>query len=71
MSGSWKYILTLFAAVIAIYVVAKIAIALVVSAIGHILALLVPIAIVVGVAYVLYSLITRKALGGGSRRSLP
>lgn len=63
MSGSLKLGLILVFGVIAITVVIKVAQAL--------LGLLLPIAIVGGVGLILYSVISRKALGGSRRNFLP
>jgi uncharacterized membrane protein HdeD (DUF308 family) len=66
MSGSWKLALTLFAVV----VIGFFAIKIVISTTLALVSLLLPLAIVGGVAYLLYSMISRKPLGGG-RRTLP
>ncbi len=66
MSGSIRLAVILLASVFAAYFVFKIVTALV----FHLLSLLIPIAIIGGVAYVLYMVISRKSLTGG-RRLLP
>jgi hypothetical protein len=67
MSGSWKYLLMLLVAVFAGYFVLK----LVVGILAQVLSLLLPVLVIGGIAYILYSIINRKALGSGSRRTLP
>lgn len=66
MSGSWKYLFMVLGAVLAAYFAVKIALGILMS----LLPLLVGILVVAGVAYALFQVINRKALGG-SRRTLP
>lgn len=68
-SGNWKLALTLFVVVVVAYYAVKIALGVFAAVMG-LLTLLVPFAIVAVVAYVLYSIISKKPLGGG-RRTLP
>lgn len=63
MSGSLKLGLILVFGTIAAVLVIKIA--------SGLLGLLMPIAIVGGIGLILYSLISRKALGGSRRNYLP
>lgn len=63
MSGSLKLGIMLIVGVLAL--------SLVVSIFGRLLSLIVPLAIVAGVGLILYSLISKKALGGTGRRYLP
>jgi hypothetical protein len=69
MSGSAKLILILLAAVFVVYFGLKI-LAGITGAIMGLISLLVPVLIVAAVGYVLYMIVSRKALGGG-RRILP
>jgi energy-coupling factor transporter transmembrane protein EcfT len=71
MSASWKLALILLGVVLGVYFVAKIVLGLVASLVSVVLSLLVPLLIVGGIAYVLYSLVSRKSLGAGRRRILP
>ena len=66
MTGTVKLVLMILAAVIGIAIVYR----LVMGLISTVLSLIVPLAIVLGVGYVIYLAIDRKALGGG-RRYLP
>ena len=66
MSGSVRLLLTILIVVF----VGWFAIRLIVGIITSLLALVVPLLVVGGVAVVLYSVINRKSLGGG-RRTLP
>ncbi|MFQ3587135.1 MAG: hypothetical protein SNJ74_11790 [Fimbriimonadaceae bacterium] len=70
MSGTLKLGILLIVGVFAAGLVLKVAAGLI-SLIQGILALIVPLAIVAGVGLLLYGLINRKSLGGGSRRLLP
>lgn len=63
MSGSLKLGIMLIVGVLAL--------SLIVSIAGRLISLILPLAIVAGVGLILYSLINRKALGGGRRRYLP
>ena len=67
MSGSVKLWMILLAAVFAGWLVFKIVGAI----IGGIFALIMPVLVIGVIAYALYSLVGRKALGGGRRRTLP
>ena len=66
MSGSLKLGIILIGGVIALFIVYK----LLVTIIGTIIGLIVPLAFVAGIGLILYHLLSRKALGGG-RRYLP
>lgn len=66
MSGTLKLGIILILGVFAIGIVYKV----VVGLIGSIISLLVPLAFVAGLGLIIYSLLSRKALGGG-RRYLP
>ncbi|HEY0866506.1 MAG TPA: hypothetical protein VGE01_03970 [Fimbriimonas sp.] len=57
----------LLVAVFAGYFVLKLAFVL----IGKLLSLIVPLLLIGGIAYILFSIINRKALSSGSRRTLP
>ena len=67
MSGTVKLVLMILAAVVGVFVVWK----LVTGLIATLLSLIVPLAVVLGVGYVIYLAIDRKALGGSRRRYLP
>lgn len=67
MSGSVKLGLYIIVGVFAAYF----AVQIVLSLLAGILKILIPIAIIGGVGLILYGLIVRKSLGGGSGRSLP
>jgi hypothetical protein len=67
MSGSIKLGLYIIAGVFAAYFAVKIVLGL----LAGLLQILIPIAIIGGIGLILYGLITRKSLGGGSGRSLP
>lgn len=66
MSGTVKLVLLILAAIVGVVIVYK----LLVGLIATVLSLIVPLAIVLGIGYVIYLAIDRKALGGG-RRYLP
>jgi len=66
VSGTVKLVLMILAAVVGIVIVYKLLLGL----ISTVLSLVVPLAIVLGIGYVIYLAIDRKALGGG-RRFLP
>ena len=66
MTGTVKLVLMILAAVVGIAIVYR----LVMGLISTVLSLIVPLAIVLGVGYVIYLAIDKKALGGG-RRYLP
>lgn len=63
MSGSLKLGVMLILGVIAV--------GLAISIIKSVMALITPLAIVLGIGLVIYGLINRSALGGGRRRYLP
>lgn len=66
MTGTVKLVLIILAAVVGLAIVYR----LVMGLISTVLSLIVPLAIVLGVGYVIYLAIDKKALGGG-RRYLP
>lgn len=66
VSGTVKLVLMILAGVVGIYIVWK----LVTGLIATVLSLIVPLALVLGVGYVIYIAIDRKSLTGG-RRYLP
>jgi len=57
----------ILAGIVGIYIVYKLLLGL----ISTVLSLVLPLAIVLGVGYVIYLAIDRKAIGGGRRRFLP
>ncbi len=67
MSGSVRLVLILLAVVFGAYMLVK--------ALGFLLALvqslLIPVLIIAAIGVILYAVVGRKALGGGSRRILP
>lgn len=63
MSGTTKVVLTILGVIAALWFVTQVVIPALVG-------LIVPLAIIFGIGYVLYSMVSRKALGGG-RRILP
>lgn len=67
VSGTVKLVLLILASVIGIVIVWK----LVTGLVSALLGLLVPLGLVLGVGYVIYLAIDRKALGGSRRRYLP
>lgn len=67
MSPSLKLGVYIFVGVVAAWIALHILISLVHTLLG----LIVPIAVVVGIGYVVYALFGRKALGSGGRRYLP
>lgn len=67
MSDSFRFWMILLGGVVAIYIAYHIVLLLV----AKLVALVIPILVIGFVGYLLYSFITRKALGGGSRRLLP
>lgn len=67
MSGSIKLGLYIILGVFAAYWAVKIVLTLVSSLLG----ILIPVAIIGGVGLILYGVVTRKSIGGGSGRSLP
>jgi hypothetical protein len=67
VSGTVKLVLLILASVVGIYIVWK----LVAGLVSAVLSLLIPLGLVLGVGYVIYLAIDRKALGGGRRRYLP
>ncbi|MBC8064373.1 MAG: hypothetical protein H7Y17_06050 [Chlorobia bacterium] len=67
MSGTVKLALMILAGIVGIFIVWK----LVTGLIATVLSLIFPLAIVLGVGYVIYVAIDRKALGGSRRRYLP
>ena len=66
MTGTTKLVLMILAGIVGIYIVSK----LVLGLISTVLSLVLPLAVVLGIGYVIYLAIDRKALGG-SRRYLP
>lgn len=62
MSSGWKLVLGLAAAAVGVFVIYRVAMAL--------LSLLVPILVVGAIAVILYSVVSKKALGSGRRHSL-
>lgn len=67
VSGTAKLVLMILAGIVGIVIVWK----LVTGLIATLLSLLLPLAIVLGVGYVIYLAIDKKALSGGRRRYLP
>lgn len=67
MSGSTRWLLTILLAVFAGYIALKIIFGLVSAAVHAVFSLIIPLAIVGGIALVLYNVINRKALSGGKR----
>lgn len=67
MSGTLKLVLMILAGIVGIVIVYK----LVTGLIATVLALIVPLALVLGVGYVIYLAIDKKALSGSRRRFLP
>lgn len=67
MSGTVKLALIIIVGVFAVYLAVKLLTVLLSSLLG----LLIPLAIVGGIGYILYSLINKKSMGGGRRRYLP
>jgi len=70
MSGSTRLMLTILATVFIGYFAVRIVMGFIYGVVHAILTLIVPLAIVGGVALVLYTVINRRSLGGG-RRTLP
>jgi hypothetical protein len=66
MSGSLKLALYILIGVVAAYIGIK----LVLGLLSSLLSLLIPVAILAAVVFVIYTVVSRKALGGG-RRYLP
>ena len=66
VSGTVKLVLLILAAIIGVYIVIK----LLAGLVATVLSLIIPLALVLGIGYVIYLAIDRKALGG-SRRYLP
>lgn len=67
VSGTAKLVLMILAGIVGIYIAYKLLLGL----ISTVLSLVLPLAIVLGVGYVIYLAIDRKAIGGGRRRFLP
>lgn len=67
MSGSIRLMLTILAAVFVGYFVLKIVTSFIFGVVHALVSLIVPLAIVGGLALVLYSMINRRALGPGKR----
>ncbi len=61
MSDSFRFWMMLLVGVVVLYVAYK----LVIGLISGLLSLIMPIAIIGGIGYVLYLVISKKALGGG------
>ena len=64
VSGTAKLVLMILAGIVGIFIVYK----LLLSLVSAVLSLVLPLAVVLGIGYVIYIAIDRKAIGGGSRR---
>jgi hypothetical protein len=67
MSGSLKLGLTIILLVVAV----GIAIQLLKFVLHTVISLIIPVAVIAGIGYVLYSIYGKKSIGGGGRRYLP
>jgi len=67
MSGSLKLGLTIILVVVALGIAVK----LLAFAVHLVFSIVIPVAVLAGIGYVLYSIYGRKSIGGGGRRYLP
>lgn len=68
MSGSLRLGIYIVLAVVAVSLAIKL---ILLPLLGLITGLIVPLALIAGIGFIIYALVSRKSIGGGGRRYLP